>query len=81
MTNTSIVPAANAPAFTELGLAPEVLKALTDAGYVTPSAIQAAAIPTLLSGQDVLGLAQTAAAEHHHRWQCYPAGTGTGADS
>ncbi|MFP2768371.1 DEAD/DEAH box helicase [Oceanisphaera sp. KMM 10153] len=59
MTNTSIVPAANAPAFTELGLAPEVLKALTDAGYVTPSAIQAAAIPTLLSGQDVLGLAQT----------------------
>ncbi len=59
MTNTSIVPAANVPAFTELGLAPEVLKALTDAGYVTPSAIQAAAIPTLLSGQDVLGLAQT----------------------
>ncbi|GAA3706410.1 DEAD/DEAH box helicase [Oceanisphaera sediminis] len=59
MTNTSIVPATDAPAFTELGLAPEVLKALTDAGYVTPSAIQAAAIPTLLSGQDVLGLAQT----------------------
>ncbi|MBM7454559.1 ATP-dependent RNA helicase DeaD [Oceanisphaera litoralis] len=59
MTNTSVVPATDAPAFTELGLAPEVLKALTDAGYVTPSAIQAAAIPTLLSGQDVLGLAQT----------------------
>lgn len=59
MTNTSIVPATDVPAFTELGLAPEVLKALTDAGYVTPSAIQAAAIPTLLSGQDVLGLAQT----------------------
>lgn len=59
MTNSSIVPAENAPAFTELGLAPEVLKALTDAGYVTPSAIQAAAIPTLLEGRDVLGLAQT----------------------
>ncbi|MBR9857986.1 MAG: DEAD/DEAH box helicase [Gammaproteobacteria bacterium] len=59
MTNTSIVPATDVPAFTELGLAPEILKALTDAGYVTPSAIQAAAIPTLLSGQDVLGLAQT----------------------
>lgn len=59
MTNTSVVPAENAPAFTELGLAPEVLKALTDAGYVTPSAIQAAAIPTLLEGRDVLGLAQT----------------------
>lgn len=59
MTNSSVVPAENAPAFTELGLAPEVLKALTDAGYVTPSAIQAAAIPTLLEGRDVLGLAQT----------------------
>ena len=59
MTNTSVVPATNAPAFTELGLAPEVLKALSDAGYVTPSAIQAAAIPTLLEGRDVLGLAQT----------------------
>ncbi|WP_116472620.1 DEAD/DEAH box helicase [Zobellella maritima] len=59
MTNTSTVPATNVPAFTDLGLAPAVLNALTDAGYVQPSAIQAAAIPTLLSGRDVLGLAQT----------------------
>ncbi|MBO1518535.1 DEAD/DEAH box helicase [Oceanisphaera pacifica] len=59
MTNSTLVLAENAPAFTELGLAPEVLKALADAGYVTPSAIQAAAIPTLLEGRDVLGLAQT----------------------
>ncbi|ART78780.1 DEAD/DEAH box helicase [Oceanisphaera avium] len=59
MTNSTLVLAENAPAFTELGLAPEVLKALADAGYVKPSAIQAAAIPTLLEGRDVLGLAQT----------------------
>ncbi|MFD1007254.1 DEAD/DEAH box helicase [Oceanisphaera ostreae] len=59
MTNSTLVLAENAPAFTELGLAPEILKALADAGYVTPSAIQAAAIPTLLEGRDVLGLAQT----------------------
>lgn len=59
MTNSTLVLAENAPAFSELGLAPEVLQALTDAGYVTPSAIQAAAIPTLLEGRDVLGLAQT----------------------
>jgi ATP-dependent RNA helicase DeaD len=54
MTNTSVV-----PAFADLGLAPAVLQALTDAGYEQPSAIQAAAIPTLLTGRDVLGLAQT----------------------
>jgi ATP-dependent RNA helicase DeaD len=36
-----------------------VLKALKDVGYETPSAIQAATIPPLLSGRDVVGLAQT----------------------
>ncbi|PSJ40327.1 ATP-dependent RNA helicase [Zobellella endophytica] len=54
MTNTSSV-----LGFADLGLAPAVLQALTDAGYEQPSAIQAAAIPTLLTGRDVLGLAQT----------------------
>jgi ATP-dependent RNA helicase DeaD len=45
--------------FSDLGLGEAVLKALRDVGYETPSAIQAATIPTLLSGRDVVGLAQT----------------------
>ncbi len=45
--------------FADLGLAPEVLEAITAVGYETPSAIQAATIPTLLQGRDVVGLAQT----------------------
>jgi len=54
-------PAAEAPAitFTDLGLGAPVLKALTEVGYETPSAIQAATIPLLLAGRDVLGVAQT----------------------
>ncbi|WP_457101052.1 DEAD/DEAH box helicase [Microbacterium sp. P5_E9] len=45
--------------FRDLGLGESVLKALSDVGYETPSAIQAATIPTLLAGRDVVGLAQT----------------------
>ena len=45
--------------FRDLGLGEPVLKALSDVGYETPSAIQAATIPTLLGGRDVVGLAQT----------------------
>jgi len=45
--------------FSELGLGDAVLKALKDVGYETPSAIQAATIPPLLDGRDVLGVAQT----------------------
>ncbi len=45
--------------FRDLGLGDPVLKALSDVGYETPSAIQAATIPTLLAGRDVVGLAQT----------------------
>ncbi len=55
-------PAAEArtePTFSDLGLSDQVLKALRDVGYETPSAIQAATIPTLLDGRDVVGLAQT----------------------
>ncbi|MFJ6652724.1 DEAD/DEAH box helicase [Microbacterium sp. NPDC091313] len=48
-----------AQSFSELGLDPAVLKALKDVGYETPSAIQAATIPPLLSGRDVIGMAQT----------------------
>ncbi|WP_024355406.1 DEAD/DEAH box helicase [Leucobacter chironomi] len=45
--------------FADLGLNPDVLRAITDVGYENPSAIQAATIPVLLSGRDVVGLAQT----------------------
>ncbi|GGD09476.1 DEAD/DEAH box helicase [Nocardioides daphniae] len=45
--------------FSELGLDPKVLKAITEVGYETPSPIQAATIPSLLEGRDVVGLAQT----------------------
>ena len=45
--------------FSDLGLSDAVLKAIKDIGYETPSAIQAATIPTLLAGRDVVGLAQT----------------------
>jgi len=47
------------PTFADLGLGDAVLKALRDVGYETPSAIQAATIPPLLEGRDVVGLAQT----------------------
>jgi ATP-dependent RNA helicase DeaD len=45
--------------FANLGLGSAVLKALKDVGYENPSAIQAATIPPLLEGRDVLGVAQT----------------------
>ncbi|MDF1604375.1 DEAD/DEAH box helicase [Nocardioides sp. YIM 152315] len=45
--------------FADLGLDPKVLKAVTEVGYETPSPIQAATIPPLLEGRDVVGLAQT----------------------
>ena len=45
--------------FEELGLSPEVLKAVADAGYTAPTPIQAQAIPYVLMGRDVLGCAQT----------------------
>jgi ATP-dependent RNA helicase RhlE len=45
--------------FTDLGLAPEILKAVLDAGYTDPTPIQAQAIPIVLAGHDVMGGAQT----------------------
>jgi ATP-dependent RNA helicase RhlE len=47
------------PSFEELGLRPELLRAVTEAGYTTPTPIQAQAIPTILRGLDVMGGAQT----------------------
>jgi len=48
-----------AAGFGALALSPELLRALTDVGYESPSPIQAATIPPLLEGRDVLGQAQT----------------------
>lgn len=45
--------------FTDLGLKAPILEALNDLGYEKPSPIQAACIPHLLEGRDVLGMAQT----------------------
>jgi len=45
--------------FTDLGLAPQILRALTDQGYEVPTPIQAKAIPLVLQGRDVMGAAQT----------------------
>ncbi|MGR3794471.1 DEAD/DEAH box helicase [Vannielia sp. SX4] len=45
--------------FSDLKLDPKVLKAVEDAGYETPTPIQAGAIPPALEGRDVLGIAQT----------------------
>ncbi|MFL6671689.1 MAG: DEAD/DEAH box helicase [Massilia sp.] len=53
--------AASAPTvrFADFGLAPEILRALSDQGYVHPTPIQAQAIPIVLQGRDVMGAAQT----------------------
>jgi len=45
--------------FKDLELDPDVLKAVEEAGYETPTPIQAEAIPYALQGRDVLGIAQT----------------------
>jgi superfamily II DNA/RNA helicase len=45
--------------FSDLKLDPRVLKAVEEAGYTTPTPIQAGAIPPALEGRDVLGIAQT----------------------
>jgi ATP-dependent RNA helicase RhlE len=45
--------------FSELALRPELQQALAAQGYATPTPIQAQAIPPLLTGRDLLGIAQT----------------------
>ena len=47
------------PSFSDLNLPAPILKALKEVGYETPSPIQAATIPLLMEGRDVLGQAQT----------------------
>src|ERR1700722_5267572 len=45
--------------FSELGLSPELLRAVSDAGYTVPTPIQQQSIPHVSAGRDVLGCAQT----------------------
>ena len=59
MSNADRETPAETPPFSALGLPAPLLAALADVGYETPSPIQAATIPPLLAGRDVLGQAQT----------------------
>ncbi len=45
--------------FTDLGLSPQILSSLAAKGYDTPTPIQAQAIPSLIEGRDLCGIAQT----------------------
>ncbi|MGH6956956.1 MAG: DEAD/DEAH box helicase, partial [Caulobacteraceae bacterium] len=45
--------------FSDLGLAPRLLSALRAEGYERPTPIQAEAIPSVMAGRDLLGVAQT----------------------
>ncbi len=49
----------NPVSFADLQLAPQILKALTESGYTTPTPIQAQAIPVVLEGRDLMAGAQT----------------------
>ncbi|HUH70697.1 MAG TPA: DEAD/DEAH box helicase [Mycobacterium sp.] len=54
--NSPVAPSAT---FADLQIHPLVLRAIADVGYESPTAIQAATIPALMAGSDVVGLAQT----------------------
>ncbi|MCC2668924.1 MAG: box helicase protein [Armatimonadetes bacterium] len=55
----SDTPIDTTPLFSDLGLSPETLRSVEQAGYERPTPIQAKAIPVLLSGADMVGQAQT----------------------
>lgn len=60
MQSTNTHPQADTPIhFNQLGLATPILRAIEDAGYTTPTPIQAKAIPQVLNGGDLLAGAQT----------------------
>ncbi len=59
MTLPDSSPEAASTTFADLQIHPAVLRAVADVGYESPTAIQAATIPPLMAGSDVVGLAQT----------------------
>src|ERR1700751_632679 len=59
MTLPDSSPDAASTTFADLQIHPAVLRAVADVGYESPTAIQAATIPELIAGSDVVGLAQT----------------------
>ncbi|BAX93878.1 DEAD/DEAH box helicase [Mycobacterium shigaense] len=59
MTLPDSSPAAASATFAELQIPAPVMRAIADVGYESPTAIQAATIPALMAGSDVVGLAQT----------------------
>lgn len=56
--STHISPMTDLP-FSQLGLCNELLEAIHDLGFESPSPIQALAIPTILEGKDIVGLSET----------------------
>jgi ATP-dependent RNA helicase DeaD len=59
MTLSDSPPEAASTTFADLQIHPKVMRAIADVGYESPTAIQAATIPALMAGTDVVGLAQT----------------------
>src|ERR1700729_2694449 len=59
MTASDSPPEAASTTFADLQIPPPVMRAIADVGYESPTAIQAATIPALMAGSDVVGLAQT----------------------
>src|SRR6476659_6469291 len=59
MTSSEPDPSSADLTFGDLQIHPSVLQAVGDAGYESPSPIQAATIPAMMAGSDVVGLAQT----------------------
>jgi superfamily II DNA/RNA helicase len=57
MSDTAVTP--STATFDQFGLAPDILKAVKESGYTTPTPIQEQAIPVVLAGRDVMGAAQT----------------------
>src|SRR5213075_389922 len=57
--DTETEPSEPGTTFESLGLSEEVLRSARDSGYETPTPIQREAIPLILKGRDVIGLAQT----------------------
>ncbi len=58
-TQTTESPSAGPTTFAEIGLHPQLLQAVIDTGYTTPTPIQAQAVPLIMQGRDVMGAAQT----------------------